>query len=116
MRFFTTTVAIMAGLTATGTAFVIDTYSDDNCGDVVQEGVNIWDNSCATGADGFRSFKIKTWGGKRQKGYFFTAGGCGSLPDAIGKGYVDSSTHDYKLGECESHDGANVNAIASYSS
>lgn len=116
MRFFTTTVAIMAGLSATGSAFVIDTFSDDNCDNSVQKGVNIYDNTCATGPKGFKSYKITTWGGKHQKGYFFTTGGCGSLPTALGSGYVDSSTHDYKIGECKSHGDNSVNAVASYSS
>ncbi|PKY02832.1 hypothetical protein P168DRAFT_283575 [Aspergillus campestris IBT 28561] len=113
MRFFTTTVAIMAGLSASGSAFVIHTYSDEKCEKAVQKDVNIWDSSCADWIDGFKSFKIKTWGGKHQKAYFFAQGGCSSLPGAIDSGYVDSSTHDYKLGECNSYGDTSVNAVNS---
>ncbi|KAE8357566.1 hypothetical protein BDV27DRAFT_164398 [Aspergillus caelatus] len=115
MRFSITAIAVMAGLTASGSAFVIDTYSDNNCGSVVESGVNIWDNTCATWPKGFKSFKIKTWGGSHQKGYFFAEGGCGSLPGAIRKGYVDSTTNDFSLGGCNSFNGASANAVASYS-
>ncbi|KAE8374168.1 hypothetical protein BDV26DRAFT_284490 [Aspergillus bertholletiae] len=103
----------MAGLAASGSAFVIDTFSDTNCGDSVQTGVNIWDNTCATWPNGFRSFKITVWGGNRQYGYFFAPDNCGSLPGAIDRGYVDSTTHDFTLGKCYSFNGASANAIAS---
>ena len=115
MRFsITSTVAIMAGLTATGSAFVIDTFSDTNCGSAVQTGVNIWDNTCATWPEGFGSFKIRVWGGIHQRGYFFAPDNCGSLPGAIGQGYVDSTTFDYALGGCNNFGGAVANAAASY--
>ncbi|KAF2829278.1 hypothetical protein CC86DRAFT_403924 [Ophiobolus disseminans] len=72
MRFtLTSAVAIMAGFAASGSAFVINTYSDLNCGSGVQNDVNTWDNTCATWPDGFKSFKITTWGGSHQKAYFF---------------------------------------------
>ncbi|GMF71461.1 hypothetical protein F9C07_5870 [Aspergillus flavus] len=114
MRFSITAVAIMAGLSASGSAFVMDTYSDTNCGDSVQSGVNTWDNTCATWPKGFKSFKITTWGGNRQLAYFFAPDNCGSLPGAIRHGYVDSTTKDFKLGQCYHFDGASANAIASY--
>ncbi|KAB8204484.1 hypothetical protein BDV34DRAFT_226283 [Aspergillus parasiticus] len=115
MRFSITAVAIMAGLSASGSAFVIDTYSDTNCGKSVQKGVNTWDNTCATWPKGFKSFKITTWGGKHQYGYWFAPGNCGSLPTALKGGYVDSTTNSFKLGECYNFDGSAANAIASYS-
>ncbi|KAB8272515.1 hypothetical protein BDV30DRAFT_239401 [Aspergillus minisclerotigenes] len=112
MRFsITSAVAIMA---ATGSAFVLDTYSDTNCGDKVQSGVNVWDNTCATWPKGFKSFKITTWGGNQQIAYFFAPDNCGSLPGSIKNGYVDSTTKDFKLGQCVSFSGASANAISSY--
>ncbi|KAL4811079.1 hypothetical protein BDV18DRAFT_155692 [Aspergillus unguis] len=112
---FTTAIAIMAGLSATGSAFVIDTFSDTDCKDSVQTSVNIWDNSCATWPKGFKSFKIKTWGGSHQMGYFFPAGDCGNLLGTVTQGYVDSSTHEFKMGDCYDADDSDMNAIASYS-
>jgi hypothetical protein len=115
MRFsITSAVAVMAGLTASGSAFVIDTYSGTNCGNVVQTGVNIWDNTCATWPEGFGSFRIRVWGGNHQHGYFFAPDNCGSLPGAIASGYVDSTTYDFVLGNCYHFNGAVANAIASY--
>lgn len=59
MRFsLTTALALVAALAGSSSAFVIDTYSDLNCGSVVQTGVNIWDNTCATWPDSFKSFRI----------------------------------------------------------
>jgi hypothetical protein len=111
----TTFVATMAALTISGSAFVIDTYSGTGCdGNVVQTGVNIWDNTCATWPEGFRSYRIKVWGGSHQYAYFFAPDNCGSLPGAIDQGYVDSTTYDFKLDECQSLGGAVANAIASY--
>ncbi|CAO2649199.1 Nn.00g101480.m01.CDS01 [Neocucurbitaria sp. VM-36] len=115
MRFsITSAVAIMVGLTASGSAFVIDTFGGTNCDGVVETGVNIWDNTCATWPNGFRSFKITVWGGNHQMAYFFAPDNCGSLPGAIKKGYVDSTTYDFKLGDCYNFGGAAANAIASY--
>jgi hypothetical protein len=115
MRFsMTSAVALMAGLTASGSAFVMDTFSDDNCGNSVQRDVNTWDNTCATWPDGFKSFKITTWGGTHQHAYFFAPDNCGSLPGAVANGYVDSSTNDYKLGGCYNFRGSVANAVASY--
>ncbi|KAB8266186.1 hypothetical protein BDV32DRAFT_143910 [Aspergillus pseudonomiae] len=114
MHFMTTAVAIMAGLTASGSAFVIDTYSDTGCDKSVQKGVNTWDNTCATWPKGFKSFKITTWGGKRQYAYFFAPGNCGSLPTALKSNYVDSGS-SWELGKCYDFNGAAANAIASYS-
>ncbi|KAH6868503.1 hypothetical protein BKA58DRAFT_196056 [Alternaria rosae] len=117
MRFSaTSTIAIMAGLAASGTAFVIDTFSGRDCGGNVQQNVNIWDNTCATWPEGFGSFKITTWGGSHQYAYFFAPDNCGYLPGAIGVGYVDSSTNDFVQGRCYNFNGASANAIASYSS
>jgi hypothetical protein len=110
----TSFLAAMAALSASSSAFVIDTFGTTDCGSSVQTGVNIWDNTCATWPKGFKSFKITTWGGAHQMGYFFAPGGCGSLPDAIKKGYVDSTTHDFKLNTCYSFNGASANAISSY--
>jgi hypothetical protein len=112
----TSSIAIMAGLAAHGSAFVIDTFNGNNCDSVVQTGVNIWDNTCATWPDGFQSFRITVWGGSHQRGYFFADDNCGSLPAAIKAGYVDSTTYDFVLGGCYNFDGASANAIASYSS
>ncbi|KAF2688320.1 hypothetical protein K458DRAFT_384504 [Lentithecium fluviatile CBS 122367] len=115
MRFsVTSAIAIIAGLTASGSAFVIDTFSGTNCDVVVQTGVNIWDNTCATWPEGFRSFKITVWGGSHQYAYFFAPDNCGSLPGAIGQGYVDSTTNNFRLGDCYHFNGASANAIASY--
>jgi hypothetical protein len=111
----TSTIAIMASLTASGSAFVIDTFSGTNCDNSVQKDVNIWDNTCATWPEGFKSFKITTWGGGRQKAYFFAPDGCGDLTSTIGQGYVDSTTHDFAIGWCYNFNDASANAIASYS-
>lgn len=110
----TSFLAAMAALSASSSAFVIDTYGTTDCQSSVETGVNTWDNSCATWPKGFKSFKITTWGGPHQMAYFFSPGGCGSLPDAIKKGYVDSTTYDFKLNTCYSFNGASANAIASY--
>lgn len=109
------TTTLLAALTAatTATAFVIETYTDGSCNDYSQR-VNIWDSTCATWPSGFSSFKIRTWGGRHQKAYFFAPNNCGSLPDAIQRGYVDSTTKDYELGTCYDFDGASANAISSY--
>ncbi|KAK1235601.1 hypothetical protein PQX77_001166 [Marasmius sp. AFHP31] len=104
----------MASLTASSSAFVIDTFSGTNCDGPVQSGVNIWDNTCATWPEGFRSFRPKVWGGSHQMAYFFAPDNCGSLPGAIKKGYVDSTTFDFALEGCYNFDGASANAIASY--
>lgn len=115
MRFsIASSLAAMAALSASSSAFVIDTFGDNGCGSSVQTGVNIWDNTCATWPEGFKSFKITTWGGPHQMAYFFAPGGCGSLPDNLRKGYVDSTTYDFKTGDCYSFNGASANAIASY--
>jgi hypothetical protein len=116
MRFsITSTVAIMAGLTASGSAFMIDTYSGTNCDNIVQTAVNIYDNTCATWPAGFRSFRITVWGGNHQYAYFFAPDNCGSLPAAINQGYVDWTTKNFKLGDCYNFAGGSANAIASYS-
>jgi hypothetical protein len=116
MRFaFTSTLIIMAGLTASGSGFVINTFSGTNCGNTVQTDVNIWDNTCATWPNGFKSFKITTWGGSRQKAYFFAPDGCGDLTSTIGQGYVDSTTRDFTIGRCYHFNDASANAVASYS-
>jgi hypothetical protein len=116
MRFtITSTVALMAGLTATGNAFMIDTFSGNDCNGVVQTGINIWDHTCATWPEGFRSFKVTVWGGSHQYAYFFAPDNCGSLPGAIRTGYVDSTTYDFKSGQCYNFGGSVANAIASYS-
>ncbi|KAI4948588.1 hypothetical protein J4E91_006014 [Alternaria rosae] len=99
----------MAGLAASGTAFVIDTFSGRDCGGNVQQNVNIWDNTCATWPEGFGSFKITTWGGSHQYAYFFAPDNCGYLPGAIGVGYVDSSTNDFVQGSPH-HNTPNNNA------
>ncbi|KAH6614946.1 hypothetical protein C7974DRAFT_427933 [Boeremia exigua] len=78
-------LALLATLTPS-TAFVIDTYSTQSCSTAVQTRVNTWDNTCATWPRGFKSFRIRTWGGRAQRAYFFAPNNCGSLPDAIGKG------------------------------
>jgi hypothetical protein len=104
----------MAAVSASTSAFVIDTFADTNCGQSVQNGVNTWDSTCATWPNGFKSFRITTWGGTHQKAYFFAPDNCGSLPDAIRKGYVDSTTYDFRLNDCYSFNGASANAIASY--
>jgi hypothetical protein len=116
MRFsVTSAVAIIAGLTVGGSAFVIDTFSGNDCGGSRLQEVNIWDNTCASWPTGFGSFKITTWGGSHQKAYFFAPDGCGSLPGNIKSGYVDSSTNDFAMGRCYGFNGASANAIASYS-
>lgn len=116
MKFSVTSSLIaITALNAGTTAFVIDTFGDSNCGQGNQNGVNIWDNTCATWPNGFKSFKITTWGGSHQMAYFFAPGNCGSLPNNIKKGYVDSTTYDFRLNECVSFNGAAANAIASYS-
>ncbi|KAE8158012.1 hypothetical protein BDV40DRAFT_304635 [Aspergillus tamarii] len=116
MRFsLASAVVLMAGFSASGSAFVIDTFSGTNCDKSVQKGVNTWDNTCATWPKGFKSFKITTWGGKGQYGYFFAPNNCGSLPGSIKGGYVDSTTKTFKLGQCYNFNGASANAIASYS-
>ncbi|UPX20290.1 uncharacterized protein EKO05_0010527 [Ascochyta rabiei] len=107
-------VAITTIFIASGSAFVIDTYSGTNCNNIVQNSVNTWDNTCATWPEGFKSFKITTWGGSHQYAYFFSPDNCGSLPDAINQGYVDSTTSDFKLNKCYSFNDASANAIASY--
>ncbi|KAF2632032.1 hypothetical protein BU25DRAFT_445186 [Macroventuria anomochaeta] len=111
---FTSIIAIMATLSASSSAFVIDTYSGSNCNTIVENNVNTWDNTCATWPKGFKSFRIRTWGGNHQHAYFFAPNNCGSLPDAIKSGYVDSTTNDFKLNTCYSFNGASANAIASY--
>ncbi|KAJ4986884.1 hypothetical protein SVAN01_07562 [Stagonosporopsis vannaccii] len=115
MHFPTPSLLALAAVFASHTtAFVIDTYSDTACSTSVQRSVNIWDNTCATWPKGFKSFKITTWGGKHQYGYFFSPGNCGSLPDAIRGGYVDSGSNAFKLETCYDFDDASANAIASY--
>ncbi|KAF2660522.1 hypothetical protein K491DRAFT_674745 [Lophiostoma macrostomum CBS 122681] len=115
MRFsMISATAIMAGLTATGSAFVIDTFSDTTCGGSVQTSVNTWDNTCATWPKAFKSFRVTTWGGSHQVGYFFAPDNCGSLPGALFNGYVDSSTHDLDQTTCFHFNGAAANAVASY--
>ncbi|CAG8949770.1 hypothetical protein HYFRA_00004093 [Hymenoscyphus fraxineus] len=115
MRFsITSSFAIMAGLTVTGSAFVMDTFSDTNCGNGVQQGVNVWDNTCATWPDAFKSYRITTWGGSHQKAYFFAPDNCGSLPGSIRQGWVDSSTPDYQIGNCYNFNDAVANAVSSY--
>lgn len=104
----------MATLSATSSAFVMDTYSGENCGGTSQS-VNVWDNTCATWPDAFKSFKINTWGGSHQKAWFFAPDNCGSLPGSIKSGYVDSTTNDFKFGDCYGFSGSVANAVASYS-
>jgi hypothetical protein len=87
---------------------------DENCGSSVQTGVNIYDNTCATWPDAFKSFKITTWGGQHQYGYWFAPDNCGSLPGAIDQGYVDNTTNDFNMNTCYNLGGASANAIASY--
>lgn len=111
MRF---TIASTLAVMATTSAFVIDTYSGTNCGTLVESDVNIWDNTCATWPKGFGSFKIRVWGGSHQYAYFFAPDNCGSLPGAIGQGYVDSTTKDFDLNKCYSFNGGSANAVASY--
>ncbi|KAK7040525.1 hypothetical protein R3P38DRAFT_3180312 [Favolaschia claudopus] len=84
------------------------------CANSVQSGVNIYDNTCATWPNAFKSFKITTFGGSHQKGYFFAPDNCGSLPGALRSGYVDSTTHDFVLGNCYNFNDAAANAVASY--
>ncbi|KAF2274180.1 uncharacterized protein EI97DRAFT_444196 [Westerdykella ornata] len=115
MRFsVTSAVTIVTGLTASGSAFMIDTFDRQDCDGPVQSGVNILDNACAAWAEGFRSFKITGRGGNHQRAHFFAADNCGSLTGAIRSGYVDSTAHGFKIGECYDFHGATANVIASY--
>jgi hypothetical protein len=115
MRFFIVTAAL-AALASTGSAFVMTTYEGENCGGNTQQ-VNVWDSSCASWPNGFRSFRISTWGGNHQKAYFFTTRNCGYLPGNIISGYVDATTRAWELNQCVGFGSGQVaNAIASYSS
>ncbi|KAF1975803.1 hypothetical protein BU23DRAFT_579021 [Bimuria novae-zelandiae CBS 107.79] len=107
------TLSVMAGLAAPGVAFVMDTYTDSNCNDYGQN-VNVWDNTCADWPNAFKSFKITTWGGNHQHGWWFAPDNCGSLPGSIKNGYVDSTTFDFKIGECVSLGDNVANAVASW--
>ncbi|KAF2727702.1 hypothetical protein EJ04DRAFT_570152 [Polyplosphaeria fusca] len=110
---FTSAIAILSAVAGLGTAFKLETFSDDSCNDKNQN-VNVWDNTCADWPSGFKSYKITTWGGNRQYAYFFGPDNCGSLPGAIIGGYVDRTTKDYELDTCYTLGGASANAIASY--
>ncbi|KAF2025390.1 hypothetical protein EK21DRAFT_116867 [Setomelanomma holmii] len=111
MHFSLATVLFFS--TTLTSAFVMDTFSGTKC-DGTTQNVNVWDNTCATWPDGFKSFRITTWGGNHQKAYWFAPDNCGSLPGAIATGYVDNTTNDFKLGECYWFSGSVANAVASY--
>ncbi|KAF2651501.1 hypothetical protein K491DRAFT_665433 [Lophiostoma macrostomum CBS 122681] len=113
MRFtITTVVAIMATLAPSSTAFRIQTYSDTGCGSPLQN-VNIYDNTCGSWPDAFKSFKFLSWGAGHQCGYFL-ASDC-SLGTSLRKGWVDPTTNNFAKDTCYSFvDGRSANGVASY--
>ncbi|KAF2727624.1 hypothetical protein EJ04DRAFT_594328 [Polyplosphaeria fusca] len=111
---FTPTILSLTALSSLTSAFVIDTFKDENCASLNQAGVNIWDNTCATWPEAHMSFKIKAWGGVQQAGFWFTEDGCGNILNPIKSGWVDSTSTSFSRETCYSFNGAVSNAIASY--
>jgi hypothetical protein len=109
---FISTAVVLSAIATLGSSFVMETYSDDNCVNPVQN-VNVWDHTCAEWPDAFRSMRIVTWGGRAQKGYFFAANNCGDLPGTIREMWVDWTSGN-QLNHCYNFNGATANAVASY--
>lgn len=67
-------LAALALATATS-AYVIDTYSGQNCGGSVQS-VNVWDNTCAGWMNDFWSIRVRGYGAGQQRAYICHNNGC----------------------------------------
>ena len=59
-------------------AAVFNTYTDGNCGNLLQEGINVWDNTEIQNMRGFSSFMITYPGGSDQEIVVWSDGGCRS--------------------------------------
>lgn len=119
MHFSTTSaVAIVAAsLAASGSAFKIDTFHGLKCEQSLQQGVDIWDNSCAGWPSGFESFRISHWGQSGQIGNFFNSIDCSNLLGRyhLLRGRVDaeSTSQKLELNRCYNFNGKTCNSISS---
>lgn len=103
-------LAASAGLLATSHAYVVDMFPDANCGGSPTER-NVWDNTCAY-TNGFKSFKMKTYGGGVQQMTAYSQQACAGTTVFQG---CAAGVNAIQKDSCVNTDGS-FNALSSYSS
>ena len=91
------------GLAASGQAYVVTLFANDDCTGVSKE-VNVWDNTCAQPGFDTRSLRVEVYGGSEQRADIYTGSGCWPH-ERLGtwdadKGNVNAELGSWSKGEC----------------
>jgi hypothetical protein len=89
------TALYLAGVSS---SFMIRGWSEANCGGTAQE-INVWDNTCATWPDSFRSFTVMALGANRQLATFYQAYDCNILAGGYWEYRAGGDDPNFQVGD-----------------
>lgn len=97
--------SVLASLALYGTSFgyVIHIYSTENCeGEPMESELNVWDTSCSSEHQNFRSFMPKYYGGEHQKASFYYSSHCNDLSpnNPITRFWADGGDENFQINQC----------------
>ena len=83
-------------LSSATAGFVVDVFDTTDCTGAARE-VNVWDNTCAGWMGGFRSVRVKVFGGSNQHAYFCPTNGCDGRCSSW---WARGKSPEFQIGSC----------------